>query len=175
MICMIARTQQIHNICITFVQWRPNVPDVVPTLYKCNTNVLCLLGICMILVVIHLCIVWKLSLYNNIVHYHRCKVLDGGGGAWRIKEKRIIRNRATEKGRGVRGGVDTRVRDPYVIDTTSYCLIMYDWWPVPQTAGHARCCLNHTGIIDYPRIIPLMLVRIKLYLIYVLGLRIFRA
>ena len=32
------------NICITFVQCRPNVFDVGPALYKCYTNVLCLLG-----------------------------------------------------------------------------------------------------------------------------------
>ena len=31
-------------ICITFLQRRPNVFDVGPTLYKCYTNVLCLLG-----------------------------------------------------------------------------------------------------------------------------------
>ena len=37
-------TQQTQNICITFVQRRPNVFDVGPTLYKCHTNVLCLLG-----------------------------------------------------------------------------------------------------------------------------------
>ena len=36
--------QQTHSICITFVQRRPNVFDVGPTLYKCYTNVLCLLG-----------------------------------------------------------------------------------------------------------------------------------
>ena len=30
--------------CITFVQRRPNVLDVGPPLYKCYTNVLCLLG-----------------------------------------------------------------------------------------------------------------------------------
>ena len=30
--------------CITFIQRRPNVEDVVPTLYKCYTNVLCLMG-----------------------------------------------------------------------------------------------------------------------------------
>ena len=36
--------QQTQNICITFVQRRPNVFDVGPTLYKCYTNVLCLLG-----------------------------------------------------------------------------------------------------------------------------------
>ena len=33
------------NICIIFVQRRPNVFDVGPTLYKCYTNVLCLLGV----------------------------------------------------------------------------------------------------------------------------------
>ena len=32
-----------QNICITFVRRRPNVFDVGPTLYKCYTNVLCLL------------------------------------------------------------------------------------------------------------------------------------
>ena len=37
-------TQQTQNICITFVQRRPNVFDVGPTLFKCYTNVLCLLG-----------------------------------------------------------------------------------------------------------------------------------
>ena len=37
-------TQQSQNVCITFVQRRPNVFDVGPTLYKCYTNVLCLLG-----------------------------------------------------------------------------------------------------------------------------------
>ena len=36
--------QQTQNICITFVQCRPNVSDVGPTLYKCDTNVLCFLG-----------------------------------------------------------------------------------------------------------------------------------
>ena len=30
--------------CITFIQRRPNVFDVGPTLYKCYTNVWCLLG-----------------------------------------------------------------------------------------------------------------------------------
>ena len=33
-----------RNICITFVQRRSNVFDVGTTLYKCYTNVLCLLG-----------------------------------------------------------------------------------------------------------------------------------
>ena len=37
-------TQQTQNICITFIQRRPNVFDVGPTLHKCYTNVLCLLG-----------------------------------------------------------------------------------------------------------------------------------
>ena len=36
--------QQTQNICMTFVQRRPNVFDVGPTLYKCHTNVSCLLG-----------------------------------------------------------------------------------------------------------------------------------
>ena len=59
--CTAIKTQQVHvyliglilrlrvniqtqNICITFVQCRPNVFDVGPTLYKCYKNVLCLLG-----------------------------------------------------------------------------------------------------------------------------------
>ena len=37
-------TQWTQNICITFVQCWSNVKDVGPTLYKCYTNVLCLLG-----------------------------------------------------------------------------------------------------------------------------------
>ena len=37
------QSQQTQNICITFIQRRPNVLDVGPTLYKCYTNVLCLL------------------------------------------------------------------------------------------------------------------------------------
>ena len=40
----IKQSQQTQNICITFVQRRPNVFDVGPTLYKCYTNVLCLPG-----------------------------------------------------------------------------------------------------------------------------------
>ena len=32
-------TQQAQNICITFVQRRPNVFDTGPTLFKCYTNV----------------------------------------------------------------------------------------------------------------------------------------
>ena len=35
---------QTQNICIIFVRRRPNVFDVGPTLCKCYTNVLCLLG-----------------------------------------------------------------------------------------------------------------------------------
>ena len=43
-IISVGDSQQTQNICITFVQRRPNVFDVGPTLYKCYTNVLCLLG-----------------------------------------------------------------------------------------------------------------------------------
>ena len=39
-------SQRTQNICITFVQRRPNVFDVGPTLYKCYANVLCSLGSC---------------------------------------------------------------------------------------------------------------------------------
>ena len=41
----VSAAQQTENICITFVQRRPNVEDVGPTLYKCYANVFCLLGI----------------------------------------------------------------------------------------------------------------------------------
>ena len=37
-------SQQTQTICITFVQCWANVEDVGPTLYKCYTDVLCLLG-----------------------------------------------------------------------------------------------------------------------------------
>ena len=36
-------TQQAQNICVTCIQRRPNVFDVGPALYKCYTNVFCLL------------------------------------------------------------------------------------------------------------------------------------
>ena len=42
----VSDSQQTQNIYITFIQRRPNVFDVGPTLYKCHTNVLCLLGYC---------------------------------------------------------------------------------------------------------------------------------
>ena len=35
--------QQTHNICITFIKRWTNVEDVGSTLYKCYTNVLCLM------------------------------------------------------------------------------------------------------------------------------------
>ena len=37
-------TQTTQNICITFIQCWTSVADVGPALYKCYTNVLCLLG-----------------------------------------------------------------------------------------------------------------------------------
>ena len=37
---ILLNTQPTQNICITFVQCRPNVFDVGPTLYKCYTSVL---------------------------------------------------------------------------------------------------------------------------------------
>ena len=40
----LVRSQPTQNICITFKQCWINVEDVGPTLYKCFTNVLCLLG-----------------------------------------------------------------------------------------------------------------------------------
>ena len=36
-------SQQTQNFCITFIQRRPNVFDVGPTLYKRHTHVLCLM------------------------------------------------------------------------------------------------------------------------------------
>ena len=41
-----APPQQTQNICITFIQCWVNVEDVGPTLHKCYTYVLCLLGCC---------------------------------------------------------------------------------------------------------------------------------
>ena len=46
-------SQQTQNICMTCVQRRPTVFDVGPTLYECYTNVLCLLGCCPALNLIH--------------------------------------------------------------------------------------------------------------------------
>ena len=40
--CALIASQQTQNIYIAFVQRRPSVFDVGPTLYKCYTNVLCL-------------------------------------------------------------------------------------------------------------------------------------
>ena len=47
-------TQLTQNIFIDFIQCRPNVKDFGPTLYKCYTNVLCLLGRWLEVVFIHL-------------------------------------------------------------------------------------------------------------------------
>ena len=44
LINVILPSQQTQNTCITFVQRRPNVFDVGPTLYKCYTSIICLLG-----------------------------------------------------------------------------------------------------------------------------------
>ena len=43
--------KQTQNICIAFIQCWTNVEDVGPTLYKCFTNILCLLG----MLIIHMC------------------------------------------------------------------------------------------------------------------------
>ena len=43
--CNFELRQRAQHICLTFVQRRPNVFDVGPTLYKCYTNALCMLGI----------------------------------------------------------------------------------------------------------------------------------
>ena len=44
-VCLSFPMQQTQNICITFIQRQPNVFDAGPILYKCYTNVLCLLGL----------------------------------------------------------------------------------------------------------------------------------
>ena len=44
MACSQNHFQQTQHICITFIQCWTNVEDVGPTLYKCYTKVLCLLG-----------------------------------------------------------------------------------------------------------------------------------
>ena len=43
---VVRTSQERQNICrpVTFLQCWTNIEDVVPTLYKCHTNVLCLLG-----------------------------------------------------------------------------------------------------------------------------------
>ena len=46
-------TQQKQNICITFIQRRPNVFDVGPTLYKCYTNI---------------CVCWDIQQRHDVVH-----------------------------------------------------------------------------------------------------------
>ena len=63
-------TQQTQNICITFIQRRPNVFDVGPTLCKCYTNVLCLQGN-----------------YKNPSLYRRGLYAEHVG-LWRIKSRR---------------------------------------------------------------------------------------
>ena len=40
--CALIASQQTQKNYIAFVQRRPNVFDIGPTLYKCYTNVLCL-------------------------------------------------------------------------------------------------------------------------------------
>ena len=58
-------SQQIQNICITFIRCRINVEDVGPTLYKCYTNVLCLLG----------CTTPPTQLPPPHHHYHHCIII----------------------------------------------------------------------------------------------------
>ena len=50
--------QRTPTICITFIQFWPNVLDVGPTLYECFTKVLCLLG--------HASILWRLDYYRSL-------------------------------------------------------------------------------------------------------------
>ena len=56
------------DICITFVQCRPIVFDVGPTLYKCYTNVLCLLGYSLGLLILN-----KIQKYKKTMLKHRKK------------------------------------------------------------------------------------------------------
>ena len=63
-----------HNICIAFIQRRPNVFDVVSTLYKYYTNVLWLLGHDSFLgsnQIISRCYRNKLFWFDNILFYSK--------------------------------------------------------------------------------------------------------
>ena len=57
-------SQQTQNICITFVQRRPDFFDVGPPVYKCYTNVLSLLGYAYC----HLCFCTKVHYYRYNTH-----------------------------------------------------------------------------------------------------------
>ena len=59
--------QRFYNVCITFVQRRPNVFDVGPTLYKCYTNVLCLLGRHCLTVCLFVCWTASTKRWSNAV------------------------------------------------------------------------------------------------------------
>ena len=63
-------SQQAQNICITFLQRRPNVFDVGPT-FVCYTNVLCWLGMC--------CrVAWCIGhgVHTSMIHIHTCARTD---------------------------------------------------------------------------------------------------
>ena len=59
-----ATSQQTRNICTSFVQRWPNVFDVGPTLCKCHTNVLCLLGIDYETVVLAFLLTWLVGIVS---------------------------------------------------------------------------------------------------------------
>ena len=61
-------SQQTQNICITFMQCWTNVEDVGPTLYKCYTNVLCLLGLYKCYTkVMYLTLIFDVNMMNVII------------------------------------------------------------------------------------------------------------
>ena len=64
-------SKQTQNICMTFVQRRPNVYDVGSTLYKCYTNVFCLLSYCiMVLFWFYVLAVWLSR--GHVLFYFIC-------------------------------------------------------------------------------------------------------
>ena len=63
----ILSTQLTQNICITFIQCWTNVEDVGPTLYKCYTNVLCLLGRMSCYIMLYTALV--ITLYSTLLKW----------------------------------------------------------------------------------------------------------
>ena len=69
---LLVLTQRTQNNCITFIQCWSNVEDVGPTLYKCYTNVLCLLGMVWFnwFEVVSLQINKQIPLRSLVTYYH---------------------------------------------------------------------------------------------------------
>ena len=64
----------VQHICITFIQRRPNVFDVGPTLYKRYTNVLCLLGINTTICFRHQRVRWLVQLVKRTRRERLCHI-----------------------------------------------------------------------------------------------------